>query len=579
MLTNAQIAATLEQVADLLEFQGANAFRVRAYRNAARVIRNLTHEVARLVAEAPHTLAEIDGIGTAVAEKCVTLVQTGRLPQLEALLDEIPESVLTLLRIPGVGPRKAAVLYRELGVATLDQLRAACEAQQVRALKGFGAKTEQAILDGLPVAEAAGQRVYWAEAEPLVAQLRDHLQACAAVDQLEFAGSYRRGKETVGDLDALVVSTAPHEVMEHLASSRLVAETLARGDTKMSVRLATGLQVDLRVVPPASFGAALQYFTGSKEHNVALRSRAKQRGLKINEYGVYRTVEGAEQYVAGATEEDVYGCLGLPVFPPELREARQEFHWADAGQLPELVVERDVRGDLHMHTTATDGVDSLPDMVAAAQRRGWEYVAITDHSQRVTMARGLDPHRLLAQWREIDALQAQAPAGFRILKGIEVDILEKGGLDLPDDVLAQADWVVASIHYGQRQPRAQITARIVQALANPHVSAIAHPTGRLLLRRDPYDVDVTAMLQAAKEYGKCLELNANPMRLDLDDVDCAAARELGVPIVICTDAHSVEGLDVMRYGVLQARRAGLTAADVANTRSWSQLRQLLGRAE
>ncbi len=570
MLSNAQIAATLDELADLLEFQGANAFRVRAYRNGSRAIRNLSQSVAQMIETNPDQLTDLEGIGQSVAEKCVTLVRTGRLPQLESLLAEVPESVLTLLRIPGLGPKKAAVLFQQLGVATLEQLRAACESQQVRALKGFGAKTEQAILDGMHVAESAAQRMYWAEADAIVAQLREHLHACRAVERLEFAGSYRRGKETVGDLDALVISVDPQAVMDWLGTWEAVVDTLGRGDTKMSVRLRSGLQVDVRVVPRESFGAALQYFTGSKEHNVALRGRAKQRGLKINEYGVYRVAGEHEERVAGASEEEVYGTLELPVFPPELREARQEFRWAEAGTLPELVTEHDILGDLHMHTTETDGSASLEEMADAARRRGLQYIAITDHSQRVTMARGLDAPRLLRQWAAIDQLNADLGREFRVLKGIEVDILEKGGLDLPDDVLAQADWVVASVHYGQKQPRQQITSRIVDALANPCVHAIAHPTGRLINRRDPYEVDLEAVLKAAQTYRKCLELNAHPSRLDLDDVHCAAAKELGIPLVICTDAHGVEGLSVMRYGVLQARRAGLTKADVANTRTWSQ---------
>lgn len=576
-LSNAQIAATLEELADLLEFQGVNAFRVRAYRNAARAIRNLSESVARLVAADPHRLTELEGIGASMAEKCVALVRTGELPQLETLRAEVPESVLTLMRIPGLGPKKVAVLHKELGVATLDELREACVRHDVRALKGFGAKTEQAILDGIHLAAAAGTRMYWAEADEIVAALRAHLQTCPAVERLEFAGSYRRGKETVGDLDALVVSSDAPRVMECLAAFREVAETLARGNTKMSVRLHGTLQLDLRVVPPESFGAALQYFTGSKEHNVVLRGRARQRGLKINEYGVYRVEGTREERVAGATEDGVYRTLGLPVFPPELREARQEFHWAETGTLPVLVTERDIRGDLHMHTTETDGVATLEEMVAGARQRGLQYIAITDHSKRVTMARGLDATRLRRQWAAIDALNETFDDSFRVLKGIEVDILERGGLDLPDEVLAEADWVVASVHYGQRQPRAQITARIVQALAHPHVHAIAHPTGRLINRRDPYDVDIEAVLDAAQQYHKVLELNANPMRLDLNDVHCAAAKARGVRIAICTDAHSVDGLDCLRYGLLQARRAGLTKDDVLNTRSWPRLRELLHR--
>ena len=356
-----------------------------------------------------------------------------------------------------------------------------------------------------------------------------------------------------------------------------MAETIARGDTKMSVRLESGLQVDLRVVESASFGAALQYFTGSKDHNVILRSRAKQRGLKINEYGVFRTEQNQETYVTGATEADVYGILDLPLIPPELREARQEFAWADTGQLPELLDLADLLGDLHMHTTETDGSATLEEMIAAAHLRGLQYIAITDHSQRVTMARGLDPTRLLRQWAAIDRLNQEGNQAVLVLKGVEVDILERGGLDLPDDVLAQADWVVASVHYGQRQSREQITDRIVGALENPHVCALAHPTGRLIGQRDPYEADMDAILRTAQKHGKMMELNAHPSRLDLNDVHCAAAKALGVHVVISTDAHSTDGLDVMRYGVLQARRGGLRRQDVANSRPWRQMKRLLGR--
>jgi DNA polymerase (family 10) len=364
--------------------------------------------------------------------------------------------------------------------------------------------------------------------------------------------------------------------MDALAGFVGLGQILARGPTKMSIRTAKGFQIDLRVVPAESFGAALQYFTGSKEHNVMLRGRAKDKGLKINEWGVFRVKDEKETRIAGATEEDVYATLKLPVFPPELREGRREFEWADRGEFPELVTQRDIRGDLHMHTTASDGAATIEEMIAAARDRGLSYIAITDHSQRVSMARGLDPARVLAQWKEIDRMRESLPKGFTVLKGIECDILEKGGMDLPDDVLAQGDWIVASVHYGQKQSREQITDRILGALENPYVSVVAHPTGRLLNRREPYQVDLDAVMLAAKKHGKLLELNANPVRLDLNDVYCAAAKQHGIPIVINTDAHAPDELAVMRFGIVQARRAGLTKADVANTRPWPQLRKLLG---
>jgi DNA polymerase (family 10) len=330
-------------------------------------------------------------------------------------------------------------------------------------------------------------------------------------------------------------------------------------------------------VPAASFGAALQYFTGSKDHNVHLRGLARQRGLKVNEYGVYRLVGDQEEYVAGASEAEVYGSLGLPVFPPELREARHEFEWAEQGALPDLIEQGDIQGDLHVHTDATDGANTLEEMAQAAQDRGLKYLAITDHSQRVSVARGLDARKLLRQWAEIDALNRRLGKDLVLLKGIECDILERGGLDLPDDVLAEADWVNASVHYGQRQPRQQITERILQALENPHVTAVAHPTGRMIFQREAYDVDMDAVFKAAKQHGKFLELNAHPSRLDLNDVHCATAKSHGVLIVVSTDAHNVSGLDDLRFGILQARRGGLTKKDVANTRSWPQLKKLIKR--
>jgi len=574
-MTNDQIADVLEEIANLLDFRATNPFRIRAYRNGARVIRDLAEPLTRILEDVDRKLTDIDGIGKDLAEKITTLVDTGALPQLNELLEQIPESVLALLRIPGLGPRKAAILFEQLGIKDLAQLKAACEAGQVRVLKGFGAKTEQAILKGIDFAGAANHRIYWSNADKIAQALREHLGACPSVKQLEFAGSYRRGRETVGDLDMLVVSEDFNTVMDHLGEFPQVASTIGRGDTKMSIRLQSGFQVDLRVVPAESFGAALQYFTGSKNHNVTLRGMAKRRGLKINEYGVYRVEERGEEYVAGASEEDVYATLDLPCFPPELREARREFEWAEQGQLPTLLELNDIRGDLHMHTTATDGKGTIDEMVEAARQRGLKYIAITDHSQRVSMAFGLNAERALAQWREIDQVNERQQGDFVVLKGIECDILEKGGLDLPDDVLAQADWVLATIHYGQNQSRQQITERLVEALENPHVHAIAHPTGRRLNHREAFQLDMDEVLRVAKRNGKFMELNANPARLDLNDVYCAAAKSQGIPIVINTDAHSTSGLDCMRYGVLQARRAGLTKQDVVNTRTARQLQTLL----
>jgi DNA polymerase (family 10) len=576
-MNNLKIADAFDQVADLLEFKDANPFRVRAYRRGAQTIRDMSESLAVIVADPERDLTEIEGIGKDLAGKCIALLETGRLPLLDELSADVPKSVLQLMRVPGLGPKKAAAVFHQLGVKSLEELRHACETQAVRQLKGFGAKTEETILKGLAIATCGTKRLLWPEADVIARSLTEHFKSCPAVEQLALAGSYRRGKETVGDLDILVTATDIGAVMDRFAGYAEIGEVLARGDTKMSVRLETGFQVDLRVVADESFGAALQYFTGSKDHNVLLRGRAKQLGLKVSEYGVFRGKN--EKYVAGRTETEVYAQLGLPLIPPELREGRQELEWAERDELPELVRLEDIRGDLHMHTSATDGTATIMEMVAAAKSRGLSYVAITDHSKRVSMARGLDAKRLLAQWREIERLNEQLHGKVTILKGIECDILEHGGMDLPDDVLAQADWVLASIHYGQRQSQQQITERMLGAIENPTVTAIAHPTGRLLNRREAYELDLDRIYQAARQHRKLLELNANPVRLDLNDVHCAAAKRHGIPIVINTDAHSPDGLDVLQYGVQQARRAGLTKHDVANTKTWKQLQRLIGASE
>jgi DNA polymerase (family X) len=600
-MNNRDIAASFEEIAELLEFQNANPFRVRAYRNAARRIKDLPEPLASVAADPTRALTDIDGIGKDLAQKIEELLETGSIAMLEQLRSEIPGGVLAMVRIPGMGPKKAAALFNQLGINSLDALRAACEADQVSALKGFGKKTQEKILAGIDVAASAHVRMYWAHADEIVQELLSHMREVKGIRQMEVAGSYRRGRETIGDIDLLVDADESNSVMDQLGRFEELATVTGRGDTKMSIRLGRGLQVDLRVVPPKSFGAALQYFTGSKDHNVVLRGMAKDRGLRINEYGVFRsdprksppvpgsaggstdaaddpvyTNPDSPNYVAGRTEEEVYAAMDLPYFPPEIREARQEFAWAAAGALPQLIEVTDLVGDLHMHTTASDGKASLREMAVAAIERGLKYIAITDHSQRVSMANGLRPERLREQWAEIDRLNTEFNE-FTILKGIECDILEKGGMDLPDDVLAQADWVIASVHYGQQQPREQITDRILGALENPHVSILAHPTGRLIGRREPYAVDLETVFATAARNGKLMELNANPARLDLDDVACAAAKRHGIPIVISSDAHSTKGLDVLRYGVLQARRGGLTAKDVANTCPWQEVNQLVAR--
>ncbi len=582
-VTNAEIAAVFEQIADLLEYRGDSVFRVRAYRTAARVVDGLVESLASIRDNPDSGITDLEGIGTDLAAKIETLLDTGRLQLLEELQNQVPAVVFDLMRVPGLGPKKVKLLVDQLSLRSIEDLEAACLAGRVCKLKGFAAKTEAAILANIAFAKnPERQRLLWADADGIVEELLAWIRGCPVASRVEAAGSWRRGRETVGDLDIVVESLDPAAVMDRLAAWQRTTEVLLRGDTKTSVRGPQQVQIDLRVVDAEAFGAAWQYFTGSKEHNVKLRGRAREMGLTINEYGVHRlpTEQGTPgERIAGRDEASVYEAVGLPWIPPELREGRDEIARAEAGKLPVLLEVADLRGDLHMHTTATDGENTLSDMVRAAIDRGLEYIAITDHGQRVTMAHGLDEKRLRKQWREIDQLNAalaeEGPPPIVVLKGIEVDMLEKGGLDLPDDVLAEADWVVASLHYGQKQPLRQITDRILEAIHHPHVCVIGHPTGRLIHRRPAYQVNMEEVIAAAATTGTFLEINANPWRLDLDDTLAAAAARAGVKLVISTDAHSIRGLDLMRCGVLQARRAGLEAFDVANTRSLAELRRLL----
>ena len=580
-ISNDDLVKIFEEMADLLELSGENMFRVRAYRTGAAAIANVAQQLADLIASG-HDLTEIEGIGSTLAEKSKVILETGRLPQLEKLREEVPPSLRDIMRVPGLGAKKAMKLFQELGVKDLPGLRQACEQGVIASIKGFGEKTQQSILQNLSIVEKAAQRLSIDAADALVAKLRSHFESCRELQRIEFAGSYRRGKETIGDLDILVTSDSADVIMERFASFPPIQEVLVRGDTKMSVRVSDAFQVDLRVVGPESWGAALQYFTGSKEHNVRIRSMAKAKGFKINEYGLF-DAEDESKRIAGAEESEIYHLVDLPWIPPELRENRFEFEADIELRIASLLRSEQIRGDLHMHTVATDGENTIEEMVAAAKALDYSYIAITDHSKRVSVARGLDAERLLAQWKEIDTINktqsksTQQDHGFWILKGIECDILEDGTLDLPDEVLEQADWVTASIHFGQKQTREQITDRIVGALRNPHVHAISHPTGRLISRRAAYEVDMAAVIQAASEFQKCLEINAHPERLDLNDIHAMSAAEAGVTLVINTDAHSTSQLGLMNYGVTVARRAGISASQVLNCLDVDALKKWLQR--
>lgn len=568
-MKNEFIAVQFELLADLLEIQGANPFRIRAYRNASRTISTTAESLSDLVANGTD-LTQFSGIGKDLAKQIDEIITKGEHSALNELRKQIPGGVLDMLRIPGVGPKKVSVFFNELGLKSLADLKAACEAGRISLLKGFGKKTEESILANIDQAAEFSLRVSIADARAAAEIIVEDLQQLPEVEQAAVAGSCRRRRETCGDLDILATCSDSGPPMDLLASHPLVEAVLQRGETKQRVRLKTGIELDLRVVPEASFGAAMQYFTGSKEHNVVVRQRAKDLGLKVNEYGVFR----GEEQIAGRTEADVYASVGLPWFPPELRENRHEFEWAAAGTLPTLVTVEDIRGDLHMHTTASDGAASIEEMALAAKARGLKYIAITDHSKRVSMANGLDSTRLRAHWKEIRAVRERI-TGIEILCGIECDILEDATMDLPDDVLAEADWVIAVLHYGLKQPGEQIMKRLMTAVKNPHVDIIGHCTGRMIGRREGADVNFSELLKAAADHQVMMEINAHPSRLDLDDIHAAAAKDMGIPIIISTDSHSVNGFEVLQYGVDQARRAGLTKQDVANTKSLADFRKML----
>lgn len=568
-MKNEFIAVQFELLADLLEIQGANPFRIRAYRNASRTISTTAESLSDLVANGTD-LTQFSGIGKDLAKQIDEIITKGEHSALNELRKQIPGGVLDMLRIPGVGPKKVSVFFNELGLKSLADLKAACEAGRISLLKGFGKKTEESILANIDQAAEFSLRVSIADARAAAEIIVEDLQQLPEVEQAAVAGSCRRRRETCGDLDILATCSDSGPPMDLLASHPLVEAVLQRGETKQRVRLKTGIELDLRVVPEASFGAAMQYFTGSKEHNVVVRQRAKDLGLKVNEYGVFR----GEEQIAGRTEADVYESVGLPWFPPELRENRHEFEWAAAGTLPTLVTVEDIRGDLHMHTTASDGAASIEEMALAAKARGLKYIAITDHSKRVSMANGLDSTRLRAHWKEIRAVRERI-TGIEILCGIECDILEDATMDLPDDVLAEADWVIAVLHYGLKQPGEQIMKRLMTAVKNPHVDIIGHCTGRMIGRREGADVNFSELLKAAADHQVMMEINAHPSRLDLDDIHAAAAKDMGIPIVISTDSHSVNGFEVLQYGVDQARRAGLTKQDVANTKSLADFQKML----
>jgi len=568
---NADVAALLDELADLLEIQGANPFRIRAYRNAVHTVHGLSRPLAEMVEEG-EDLTELPAIGQDLAGYIEEMIETGSFSRLEALAEEVPRSLTTIVKLEGVGPKKAKKLWQELGVETVDRLEEVARAGEVETVEGFGKKSVEKMLRAIEDLRSLQGRFRISEAEDLVRGVLEHLEAGPGIERMEVAGSLRRRKETIGDVDILVQAEDGAAAVRHFVDFPGAQRVEAAGGTKGSLVLRSGLQVDLRVVPAESWGAALHYFTGSKEHNVRFRQRAQKVGLLVNEWGVHEE----EKRIAGATEEDVFAALDLPWIPPELREDRGEIDAADADRLPELLTVEDMRGDLQMHSTWSDGENTLEEMARACFERGYEYVAITDHSPSLAMVQGLTPERAREQWDEIDEVRERVE-GIRILRSAEVDILKDGSLDLPDEILEEMDLVVVSVHSFMELDTGAMTDRVLRALQHPAVDILAHPTGRIINKRKPFALDVEAVLQAAADLGVAVELNANPNRLDLSDVYVHRARELGVPVVVSTDAHSVRGLDVMRYGVDQARRGWLGPNDVLNARPLAAFERWLAR--
>ncbi|MDO9288652.1 MAG: DNA polymerase/3'-5' exonuclease PolX [Thermodesulfovibrionales bacterium] len=570
-MKNQEIAGIFNEIADLLEIKGENPFRIRAYRRAAQNLEGLTKDVAALSRE---ELLEIPGIGHDLAEKIEEYIKTEKVKSLEDIKKEVPEGLAALLSVPSLGPKTAKLLYEKLKIKNVDELEKLAREHKLIGLPGIKEKTEENILRGIEMLKRGKERQPLGRVLPIAYEIIEHLGKATHVEKINIAGSLRRMKDTVKDIDILATSKNPHDVMKAFVHLPQVKEILMEGPTKSSIVTREGLQVDLRVVEDESYGAALAYFTGSKEHNIRLREMAVKKGLKINEYGIFR--EKDNKKLGGKDENDVYKILGMQFIPPELREDRGEIEAAQKNTLPRLVELGDIKGDLHVHTRQSDGSHTLEELIDAARGRGYEYIAITDHSKGLGIARGLSEERLLEEKKEVDALNKKL-RGFKLLMGIEVDIRSDGRMDFDDDILSKMDIVVAAIHSGFRQPKEQLTKRLVSAMKNPYVSIIAHPTGRLIGERDAYEVDMEQVLNMAGETGTALEINAYPLRLDLSDVYVKQAKELGVKFAISTDTHAITQFDFMHYGVSIARRGWLEKKDVLNALSYDTLMKTLQR--
>jgi len=568
---NADIAEAFRRLADLLEIEGGNQFRVRAYRNAAATVEGLPHDAARMI-EQGEDLSELPGIGEDLAGKIETLIETGELPLLKEVEARVPEGLAEITHVAGIGPKRAWKLYEALDIETIGALRKAAEAGEVREVEGFGEKTEQNIIDALGRFEGGEKRLRLMDAEHIAEPLIAYIREIDGVKDAVIAGSYRRQKETVGDLDILVTAKRGSDVMDRFVAYEEVDEIVSKGETRSTVVLQSGFHVDLRVVAEVSYGAALFYFTGSKAHNIAVRKRAIDRGWKLNEYGLFEE----DDRIAGTTEEEVYQKLDLPFIPPLLRENRGEIEAAENGELPNLVKLDDIRGDLHCHTKWSDGKFTLREMAEAAKEKGYAFLGITDHSKSQTVAGGLSEDDLAKQIDEIDELNEELD-GITILKASEVDILENGKLDFSDNILAQLDYVICAIHGDFGLSREKQTERVLRAMDNKHFNILAHATGRLINERAAYEIDLDRIMTEAAERGCFLELNAHPNRLDINDARCKMARDMGLKVPIGTDAHSINGLETMRFGVAQAGRGWLAAGDMLNTRGPDELLKLMRR--
>ncbi len=581
-MENRQIAQILFETADLLEVSAADSFRIRSYRRAAEAVESCTVSVGALAAE-PKKLLELPGIGKGMAANIVEMEQTGKLPLREELLARYKPTMLELLRLPGMGPKTVALFWDALQIASVDELEIAAREGKLDCLPRCGPKQVAKILQGIADHRKHAGRFHLDEAELAAEKLTEYLRKLPGIDRVTTAGSLRRGRETVGDLDILATGPAcaadqVEAVVEHVAAYPPIVDIIAKGQNKVSFHLRQGLQVDVRMLPEQSYGAALQYFTGSKMHNVGLRQRALKMGYTLNEYALTRLSDGSA--VPAASEEEIYAALGLDWIPPELREDLGEISAAEQHRLPRLIEQADIRGDLHMHTSETDGRNTIREMAEAALERGYSYIAITDHSKNLAMTNGLDDARALQHVERIRAVDREMEGRIKIFPGIEVDILADGAIDLSDDVLAQMEIVIASVHSHFNQPAEQMTERVLRAIENPFIRILGHPTGRLLLRREPFALDLEAVLRRSAELGVAVEHNAYPDRLDLSDRNLRRARELGCKIVVNTDSHHTSHLEKMRYGIRQLRRAWLRAEDVLNTAGVDEmLRQLRPRPQ